>query len=455
MTLKSLPRPVLRGLDPDAADFAPGLLSIQETPPARMPRTVMYILASLFVLLLLWAVFGKLDIIASAEGRLVPRTDLKIVQPADAGIVQEVLVKEGQSVQAGQVLMKMDTHLIDADARTLQNDLELKSLQLRRIDAELSDSRLIPRPGDPSELYSQIESQYRAHRRAFEDAVAEEAATLVRARHDLQAARALLTKLEQTVPTYQKTAAAYEKLAHDGFFSPLASQEKTRDKIEKEQESKAQASTVASLEATITASEKKLSQTTSNYRSQLENERVETLAQYKKAQDEWAKIKHKAELLELRAPHAGIVKDMAVHTLGTVVSPGSVLLTLVPQDEPLEAEVMVKNEDVGFVYPDQKARIKLATYPFQKYGMVEGKVVHVSADATEESGRKDGKTNPSQLVYKVVIRPGTPYLELDGERLKLAAGMQVIAEIHQGRRTVLEYLLSPVRKAFMEAGRER
>jgi len=138
---------------------------------------------------------------------------------------------------------------------------------------------------------------------------------------------------------------------------------------------------------------------------------------------------------------------------------GAVMMTLVPHDEPLQAEILVKNEDVGFVYPNQKTRIKLAAYPFQKYGMIEGTVIHVGADASDgarpatDQG-KDQKAAP-QLTYKALVRLGAQSLEIEGKKLRLSPGMQVVAEIHQGRRTVMEYLLSPVQKAFHEAGRER
>ncbi|MBI5752382.1 MAG: HlyD family type I secretion periplasmic adaptor subunit, partial [Hydrogenophilales bacterium] len=156
--------------------------------------------------------------------------------------------------------------------------------------------------------------------------------TLQKVRHDLASAEEILRKLQQVVPTYQKTAAAYEKLAADGFVSTLAVQEKQRDRIEKEQDLRAQESTVAGLRATITASEKRLAQITSNYRSQLQNERVETETKLQRLRGEWAKIEHKTGLLELRAPQAGIIKDLATHTPGTVVSPGAILMTLVPHD---------------------------------------------------------------------------------------------------------------------------
>lgn len=447
------PSTILRA---DVADFAPGLLAIQEAPPSRLPRVVLWLVIALVGVLLLWAIFGKLDIVASAEGRLVPQTYVKIVQPADAGIVQEILVREGASVKAGQVLMRMDMKLAEADAATLQNEIALKDLTLRRVDAEVAGGPLLRRQDDPPALFSQIDAQYRAHRQAYLDALGEEQAALAKARHDLAGAGQALRKLEQTVPIYQRTAASYEKLAREGFMSALAADEKTRDRIEKEQELKVQASAVASLQATIAASEKKIAQITSNYRSQLQNERVETEAQLHKARQEYAKVEHKADLLELRAPQDGIIKDLATHTVGTVVQPGTILMSLVPHDEPLQAEVFVRNDDVGFVYPDQKARIKLAAYPFQKYGMIDGTMVQLGADAADPASDKNkDPRGTAQSTYKALVRLERQTLELEGDTLKLAAGMQVIAEINQGQRTVMEYLLSPVQKAFHEAGRER
>ncbi len=273
----------------------------------------------------------------------------------------------------------------------------------------------------------------------------------------MHSAEETLFKLRQVVPIYRKSAAAYEKLALEHFVSELAAQEKQRDKIEKEQDLLAQESVVASLKAAIAASEKKLAQITSAYRSQLQNERVETEAQYHKLRQDSAKIEHKSNLLELKAPQDGIIKDLATHTRGTVVSPGTVLMTLVPQDEPLQAEVRVHNEDVGFVYLNQKTRIKLAAYPFQKYGMIDGTVIHIDADAGDGTQVDNGKEQKTVAppAYKVLVRLDAQQLDLDGEKLRFAPGMQVVAEIHQGRRTVMEYLLSPVQKAFHEAGRER
>lgn len=143
-----------------------------------------------------------------------------------------------------------------------------------------------------------------------------------------------------------------------------------------------------------------------------------------------------------------------------MVQPGTVLLTLVPREETLRAEVWVSNEDIGFVRQGQQVKVKLMAFPFQKYGMVEGVVEHVSADAADSNtgngntpGEKPAKTPPA--LYRALISLNSMQLEMDGERFKLGAGMQASAEILLGTRSVLEYLLSPVRKAWHEAGRER
>lgn len=450
----------VKTLSRDALDFAPGLLAIQENPPAKLPRTVLYSVAALFAILLVWAAFGRLDIVASAEGRLVPQTYVKIVQPAEAGIVQEILVREGLSVEAGQVLMRMDAKLTDADARIIRGEFEMKRLQLRRIEAELAGLPIRVEGGDSPELLAQAMQQHAAHRQAYLDAIAQEQAILAKTRHDLQAAEEVLRKLQETVPTYRKSAAAFERLGKDGFYGSLAVEEKQRERIEKEQDLRAQESTVAALKSTLAASEKKLAQIASNYRSGLQNERVETESQFRKLREEKGKIEHKAGLLALRAPQNGIIKDLATHTTGTVVSPGTVLMSLVPHDEPLQAEVLVRNEDVGFVHLDQRVKIKLSAYPFQKYGMIDGVVTHIGPDAADGGGQppkaNGAPADPSQaLRYKALVQLDTQYLATDGQRMRLSPGMQVVAEIHQGQRTVMEYLLSPVQKAWQEAGRER
>src|SRR3546814_394985 len=139
-----------------------------------------------------------------------------------------------------------------------------------------------------------------------------------------------------------------------------------------------------------------MSQSNSDYRQKLEAERVTIFAEYQQLEQEWAKQAHRNSLLELRAPQAGIIKDLATHTPGTVVSPGTVLMTLVPNNEALLAEVWVKNSDAGFVHEGHEVKVKLSAYPFQKYGMVDGKVLRVGADATDKGNAQQDQTDVNQ-----------------------------------------------------------
>ena len=448
-------------MNSDPREFAPSLLRVQETPPAPLGRRVLWATLVFLGALLAWSVIGQLDIVAVAEGKLVPDTYVKIVQPIDSGVVREILVKEGEAVKAAQVLMRMDTTLSESDLKALRADWQNKKIALRRIDAQLAGVAFTRRADEPAELFAQVRAQYEANQRAYENAIVQERALLDKGRHDLASAEEVRAKLIKTLPHYREQEAAFEKLMRDGFAGRLMYTDKQRERIEKEQDLKAQESAIASARATIAQEESKIAQISADYRRQLQTERVDIATQAEKAAQELAKQEHRNEYLELRAPQDGVVKDLATHTVGTVTSPGTILMTLVPKDEVLRAEVWVKNDDIGFVREKQVAKVKLAAFTFQKYGMLEGEVAHVSADAadpqtgaaTASAAQAQAKVEP--LAYRALVNLKSQVLEANGERYRLAPGMQVSAEIHLGTRTVLEYLLSPVSKAFHEAARER
>jgi HlyD family secretion protein len=440
---------------------------IQNQPPSQTGRIVLWSVSVLVIIMIIWAALGQLDIIATAEGKLVPQTLVKIVQPAEAGVVKELLVQEGDGVKAGQVLARLDTTLATADKAGISNDLQAQNMQARRIEAELMDKPMLSKAGDDAILFSQIHNQYLAHKLAMRDSLEQEQSLLQKAEHERKSAAEILSKLEQTLPSYKKTAEAYSKLEKEGFFGNLASAEKQREALEKSKDLDAQQSTVAALNATIQAQQKKLSQIQSNYQAELQKELADIRQKIGQLKPTLDKSNYKEGLMELKAPQDGIIKDLATTTLGAVVQPGSVVMTLVPKDEQLYADVNIKNEDVGFIQIGQKVQIKLATYPFQRYGMLTGKLTHLSADATEANkgnapnsnangGTADNNSASSIATYKARVQLNQQILmDAQGNKLLIAPGMQVVAEINQGKRSVLEYLLSPVQKAVSETGRER
>jgi membrane fusion protein, hemolysin D len=443
-------------LSADALDFAPDILRLQQEPPSPLPRAVLYVLGTLLLLLAVWSAVGRLNIIAVASGKLVPQSYVKVVQPASAGVIKAILVREGDSVKAGQVLARLDPGLSEVDSKQVGDQLQIARLAQRRIDAELAGVEPTVQPGDLPELFSQMLAQYRARRQAQVDAVDAQRAMLSKAEQDLQAAQEMQSKLKQTLPIYQDQESAWQKLQKEGFAGRLLAEERRRMRIEAQQEMKAQAHAIEGYRAAIMQSRKRMEQLDSNYRQALYNERVEMTAQAEKLEQDQRKQVLRRDLLELRAPQDGTVKDLATHTEGAVLTPGSVLLTLVPANEPLHAEVWVTNLDRGFVHPGQAVKVKVAPYPFQKYGMVEGVVKTVGADVTEQPANdpNDQKAAPNHR-FRSLVELKSQYLDANGVQHRLTPGMQVDAEIKLGDRTVLEYVLSPVRKAFHEAAHER
>ena len=447
------------GQETAAGPGAALLRDIESTAPAAALAALLWTLVALGAALLVWAVVAQLDIVATAPGRLVPVSQVKLVQSAEPGIVREILVRDGDRVAAGQVMLRLDATVAGADAAAVAHELMLRRITVRAIDAELAGRPLLPVEGDAAPVFSQVRAHFAARRQALLDALAQEEQAGARARSDLLAARRLRDKLSSTLPVLQQSADSHARLHREGFVGELLAAEKRREVLEREGDLKAQEAAAEALVASVAQSERRREQLRSGYRVELLRERVDAAATVQRLEQESHESGLRAQLMEIRAPHEGIVKDLALHTLGAVVQAGSPLLQVVPTGDMLRAEALLANEDIGFVEVGQPVKLKLAAYPFQKFGMLEGRVVQISADAIAqaEAARASG-TNPMAApaqTYKAVIELAEQGLRLpNGRYLDIAPGMAVVAEIHQGHRTVIEYLLSPVQRVAMEAGRE-
>ncbi len=360
------------------------------------------------------------------------------------------------AVVAGQPVLRLDARLADADLRAHRIELAQRLLQLRRLDAELHDQALQRDPDDPDDLYVRAAAQLAANRAAHRDAVSHANAQVARIEQELSAAFEVQEKLSRTVPIAQTMAVRYDRLRQEGFVSELFALERERDRIEREQDLRAQRHTVRALQASLEQATRQHAQVASNHRRQLHADRAEANAQVARLREELDKQLVRREHVELTSPQAGVVKELAIRTVGTVVSAGTVLVSLVPAGDALEAEVVVRNEDAGFVRSGQRAQLKVAAFPFQKYGLIEAEVLRIGPDATESSAsRTPGEETPATGGYRARLALSAQSLTFDGSRLPLTSGMLASAEIHLGHRAVLHYLLAPVQKAWHEAARER
>lgn len=433
--------------------FLPALDRLTLEPPRRGPLTVARIVMALVVLLLVWGVLGRLDVVVVTEGRLVPETYAKIVQPAEAGVLREILVREGDRVVAGQVLLRLDDTLNSADTTAITRSLAIRQLELRRLEAELAGAPFRTRADDDPALYRAARARYDANRAAWTDSIGSARANRERAAGEMIAAREDLARLQQLLPVYQAELAAVDSLRAQGYVSELDYNARRRAVIETTQGVQAQQARVDALAAAERQAVRELSTATTRYRADLERERVAVTAELAPLQQQAARQQHSNRALELRAPQAGIVKDLATHTPGTVVSPGTVLLTLVPQEERLFAEVQVRNEDIGHLRPGLPVQVKVHAYRFQKYGMLGGTLAQISPDAAaaDDASAGGGPRPLPSYRARVAIRPVG-----DGpvDNQLLTAGMTVTAEVEVGTRSPLAYLLDPVRGTVASAGRE-
>lgn len=437
--------------------YRPALIRLQQDPPNPLGRRLLWTLLLLLLFVATWAAFGRLDVVAMAPGKLVPDGRIKIIQPADAGIVREILVHEGQRVDKGQVLMRMEALETDTDIQTLQQEATRQRLALRRIIAELEDRPMQARPDDPETPFAEAAARCEANRNAQAAALEEARSELLKARREKAVALQQQRAIAAVLPSYREEEQALQQLAAKGHSGRLQATEKRRARIEQEQQLATQQQLVSAAEASIQLWEHRIERLVADYRQGLREEQERRQTRLLEVSGQLKKLHIRHRHLTLRAPQDGVIKDLATHTDGTVVQPGTILATLVPEGGGLEAEVWVANEDVGFVHPGQPVQLKLAAYPFQKYGMLPGTLVRVSADAktTLDIAGKDNGASDTPPRYRALVRLEARALESEKTRYPLTPGMQVQAEILLGSRSVADYLLSPVQAAWHEAGRER
>lgn len=436
-------------------DFSPRLLQVREDPPGPLPRLMVGLLALLLLGLLAWALVGRLDIVARAEGRLVPESRVQVVQPLDRGRVANILVQEGELVEAGQPLLRMDPRFSHTELNRFSRQLQLADLQRRRIDATLNGEPFERQQDDDPSLFRQVHAEYQSERQAYNEAVARQEAELARMHRELEVSRAVRSKLAESVEVDREYEQAYAQLGEQRAVARMAILERRRERLETEAELQARIERIETLKGRIEEVERQLDAMASQRRERLVRQRNERTANILGLEADLEQQRIRNGMLELTAPRAGTVKNLAVHTKGSVVPSGTVLLSIVPAGEQLRAEVLVSNSDVGFIQPGQNVRVKLQAYPFQRFGTVDGRVEMVGPDAQAEERNRGDSSRQQQGRYRAFVELAGQTLTYEGERLDLRPGMQVLAEIKLGERSVLEYVLSPVAKTVDYAGKER
>ena len=436
----------------EEADFLPAALEVVERPVSPTARITTWLLLGLLAVALLWLALGRVDVVASAPGKLVPADDVKLIQPGAAGIVRAILVRDGQTVRAGQPLVELDPTVSDADAAQARKALETAELDAARLRAVLSaldgqGLRFIPPAGTSPEVADTQVALARAQLAEIQAGNQTRAADTRAARASRAEAQIQATKISETLPLLDEQIAANEKLLEKGYVSKLRVIEMRRQRIAAARDRDAALATARKAEAQIAAAGGNFSQSAAEARARIlaDLARAESDARLRK--EELKKAAKRSSLQRLVSPVDGTVTGLAVHTVGGVVEAAKPIMVIVPSRSKLVAEVAIANKDVGFVGAGQPVEIKVEAFPFTRYGAVPGKLEHLSSDAVQDEKRG--------LIYTARVTLDRATIMRDGRAIPLTPGMAVTADIRTGRRSLASYLLSPIDEIRTTAARER
>jgi hemolysin D len=429
-------------------EFLPAVLEIQEAPPSPIGRAITWTIIAVFTTAILWATFGWIDIVATAQGKIIASGHSKIIQPYETGVIASIHVLDGQAVRQGQVLIELDPTQNRADRDRASNEYRAAKVDAARLRALITGRSTFVEPSDGDLQYMVLQQQL------LRDQLSEYEARVGAAKHLIDQRKAALEqtnenirRLESTVPMETERVDAYRKLFEHDAATKLDLLHAEQQRIDKTQELAGQRKKLVQDAAALSEAENNYRVTVTEFHQakQADLSAIETKAA--SLMQEVTKAGQKADLQRLTSPIDGVVQQLAVHTVGGVVTPAQQLLVVVPSDHPVEVEAQVENKDVGFVREGQPVEIKVETFLFTLYGTIPGRVLSVSDDAApiEKVG----------LVYPTRVSMDRSAIEVDGKQVNLSPGMAVTVEIKTGRRRVIEYLLSPLLKSVKEGLRER
>lgn len=432
-------------------EFLPAILEVTETPPSPTGRLVMWSILTLLVVGIAWAILGHINEVAVAPGKVIPTGQVKTIQVKNKSIVKEIHVKEGQHVEKGDTLVVMDPTSTDADYDSLNKRAAYYALDIQRLEAELNGTSFSPK-SDPNlelkditaeqSLYQSRVSQHRAEMEAAANAVNQKQAAL-------NAERVNLNKYDEMLEIAREKERRLIELSKENAISEFQLFEQTSQRINYEKTAAAQLDLINRAEAELSEAQAKLSNLDAAYKKDVMASLVESRKQYYALTEESKKADENQRLSTVVAPCSGTVYNLAVHTEGGVVTDAQPLMVIVPDGVELEFEVWAENKDIGFIKEGQEAEVKVATFNFQKFGMLTAYVDEISADSN--SDKSDPEKNKR---FRLLLKLDENTLK-ENPDIHINPGMEVTAEIKIKEKRIIEFFLDPFRRYTHESLRER
>jgi hemolysin D len=436
------------GLTGREAEFLPAVLEIQDSPPSPMGRAVGGTIMAVFAAGILWASLGHIDIVAVAPGKIIPSGYSKVIQPFENAVVRSIRVRDGQSVKKGEVLIELDTTMTGAERERLSNEYWSAMVHAARLRALIAGNSTLDPPNGADPKLVALQQHMLRNQSAEYQARVEAAKHLIDQRKAaIEATRAVVARLQATVPMQNERASAYKQLVDENFISKMEYLAAEKQRIEETQELAKQNELLGQNLAALDEAQKNYEALVSEFQKTRHEELSDQETKAASLFQDLVKAKQRTGLQTLKSPIDGQVQQLAVHTVGGIVTAAQQLLVVVPHEHQLEVEAMVENKDIGFVKAGQEVEMKIETFPFTRYGLIEGQIISVSNDAVQlDEGR---------LVYPARVSLARSVIQVEGKPVNLSPGMAVTAEIRTGKRRLIEFFLSPLLKSVHESARER
>ena len=419
--------------------------AIRHRKPMTGARMIIVASAAAFALFLLWASLAQVDEVTAGEGKVIPSSKLQVITAADPATVSELLVRSGQRVHKGQLLVRLDSPENESQLGQLQAETE--SLQARAVRLSREGGIAPGSACEGSDCAGQ-EALRAARESALSSKVAAAQATADQARRDAGEAAATINSLQGTLALAQKQVQMMAPLAAKNIVPETDLIEKQREVVDIQGRIAAAREQQGKAMAAVREAQAQASQATYEFKQQALDERSQVKAKIAVNEQSLLGAEGKASRTEIHSPVDGVVNDVQVTTIGSYVQPGQKIMEVVPLGDKLLVETRVKPGDIAFIKVGDRALVKVTAYDFSIYGGLEGRVVQVSADSIYDEKER-------QAYFTVIVETDKSYLMSLGHPLPITPGMMTNTQIITGRKSVLTYLLKPALKASGEALRER
>lgn len=426
----------------DSYEFKPALCEIEEAPTSPLGRFMFWTIVSLIVVSCLWLFFGKIDIVVTARGIVIPEGDAKIIQPLETGIVKQIFVKEGDFVKKGQILVEIDASATDAQLRTAVKNLEHTKLEAKRLKADGTSSEFSPSVTNP-EMKEESEIQQRLHHEnltALQSEIAAKNNEITQLKMQINSAEAQKRdyefQLKNAREKERKLSEVADIIAYNNY---LDAKEKSKSLEESFNRTDSE---IRRLKSQIAGVQNEISRLNADFKAR----NLTTLSEVQKRINELEANREQVDFSnknqKISAPCDGYIDKLMIHTTGGVVTPAQELIALTPAQMPLIIKAKVLNQDIGFIKEGMPVSVKIDTFDFQKYGILHGVVKSVSQNSIEDE-------NLGQ-VYEIYVTPNEDTLVVNGHEQKISSGMTLSAEIEIGERRIIEFFIYPLIKYLDE-----